>query len=113
MYGYFMGVVALARNGYGIIKVYSTTPLLIRSLHGPQRALYPSSLPLSKVPPWSLESSWGANGFLPRFDNVIMALWTLYQVQKQGYLYSRVGWVLMWIWTRIGMLSDVIGVRGS
>ena len=32
------------------------------------------------VPLWQLNTTWGDNGILSRFDNVIMALWTLFQV---------------------------------
>lgn len=32
------------------------------------------------VPQWSQGTTWGANGNLARFDNVIMALWVLFQI---------------------------------
>ena len=32
------------------------------------------------VPPWQMNTTWGANGILNRFDNVIMSLWVLFQV---------------------------------
>ncbi|KAG1653438.1 hypothetical protein FOA52_010471 [Chlamydomonas sp. UWO 241] len=32
------------------------------------------------VPPWTLDTKWGDNGNLNRFDNVIMALWVLIQM---------------------------------
>ena len=33
------------------------------------------------VPPWQMNTTWGANGGLNRFDNVIMSLWVLFQVR--------------------------------
>lgn len=33
------------------------------------------------VPSWQLNTSWGANGLLTRFDNVMQALWVLMQVR--------------------------------
>ena len=32
------------------------------------------------VPQWTQETNWGANGNLARFDNVVMALWVLFQI---------------------------------
>ena len=32
------------------------------------------------VPPWNLTTTWGTNGELTRFDNVLMAFWVLFQV---------------------------------
>jgi len=32
------------------------------------------------VPPWTLDTQWGSNGVLNRFDNVIMAIWVLIQM---------------------------------
>ena len=42
------------------------------------------------VPAWQLNSTWGANGVLPRFDNPIMALWTLFQVNMHNCLGSQI-----------------------
>ena len=40
---------------------------------------YHSSIGVS-VPEWSQATNWGANGNLARFDNVVMALWVLFQI---------------------------------
>jgi hypothetical protein len=42
---------------------------------------YHSSLNLAQpFPSYQMTTQWGANGILPRFDNVIMALWVLFQI---------------------------------
>ena len=35
------------------------------------------------VPQWNVTTTWGSNGVLMRFDNVIMAFWVLSQVEKR------------------------------
>ena len=45
------------------------------------------------MPPWQLNSTWGANGVLARFDNVIMSLWVLFQVRK-SYFEIQIGFYL-------------------
>ena len=32
------------------------------------------------VPMWQISTKWGANGYLQRFDNIAMSLWTLFQI---------------------------------
>jgi hypothetical protein len=48
--------------------------------HNITNSYYHASLNIT-VPEWSLSATWGANEILQRFDNVIMALWVLFQVQ--------------------------------
>ena len=43
--------------------------------------LHPQSLNVT-VPQWTQTSTWGVNGVLTRFDNVLMAIWVLLQVGK-------------------------------
>ncbi|GAX76997.1 hypothetical protein CEUSTIGMA_g4444.t1 [Chlamydomonas eustigma] len=40
------------------------------------------------VPEWTVQTAWGANGVLNRFDNAIMSLWVVFQMS------SLVGWSL-------------------
>ncbi len=44
------------------------------------------------VPSWSVNTTWGSNGVLARFDNVIMALWVLVQIASlenwSGIMYA-------------------------
>jgi hypothetical protein len=57
-------------------------------VHNITSSYYHSSINVP-VPEWTVQTSWGANNVLQRFDNVIMALWSLFQVISRSLLYGH------------------------
>lgn len=51
--------------------------------HTVNTSIYHAALNVT-VPEWQVNTTWGANGVLTRFDNVLMALWVLLQVSLRA-----------------------------